>query len=211
MKTLSWIPQSVFYHIYPLGMFGAPKQNDFSAPVENRLDILYSWLDHLQWLGVNALYLGPIFESGQHGYDTTDYFKIDRRLGDVQSFKKLADEIHRRGMRIILDGVFNHVGRSHFAFRDVQMNGQNSDYVSWFADLEFNRQNPLGDPFTYATWDGHFSLPKLNLKNSGVREYLLSAVRYWMDTWQIDGLRLDAADVLDIDFIKELNRFNKNN
>jgi glycosidase len=190
-------------------MFGAPKQNDFSSPVEYRLDILYSWLDHLQWLGVNTIYLGPIFESEQHGYDTMDYFKIDRRLGDEQSFKNLVNEIHRRDMRIVLDGVFNHVGRSHFAFRDVQMKGQNSDYVSWFAGLEFNRQNPLGDLFTYATWDGHFSLPKLNLKNPTVREYLLSAVRYWMDTWQIDGLRLDAADVLDFEFIEGLNKLTK--
>ncbi|MAT41695.1 MAG: alpha-amylase [Anaerolineaceae bacterium] len=209
MKTPSWIPQSNFYHIYPLGMFGAPKKNDFSSPVEYRLDILYSWLDHLEWLGVNTIYLGPIFESEKHGYDTMDYFKIDRRLGDETSFKKLADEIHRRDMRIILDGVFNHVGRSHFAFRDVQMKGQNSDYASWFAGLEFNRQSPLGDPFTYATWDGHFSLPKLNLKKPTVREYLLSAVRYWMDTWQIDGLRLDAADCLDFEFIEDLNKLTK--
>ncbi len=209
MKTISWVPQSVFYHIYPLGMFGAPKQNDFSSPVVNRLDILYSWLDHLQWLGVNAIYLGPIFESGQHGYDTADYFKIDRRLGDELSFRNLTNEIHRRGMRVVLDGVFNHVGRSHFAFRDVQLNGESSEYVSWFAGLEFNKHNPAGDPFTYATWDGHYSLPKLNLKNPTVREHLLSAVRYWMDTWQIDGLRLDAADVLDFEFIKELNHLTK--
>lgn len=209
MKIPSWVPQSVFYHIYPLGMFGAPKQNDVSAPVVNRLNVLYSWLDHLQWLGINALYLGPIFESEQHGYDTIDYFKIDRRLGDEQSFTKLVGEIHNRGMRIVLDGVFNHVGRSHFAFQDLQKNGLDSEYAAWFAGLDFNSRSPLGDPFTYDTWDGHFSLPKLNLKNLAVREYLLSAVTYWINTWQIDGLRLDAADVLDFEFIKELNHQTK--
>ncbi len=190
-------------------MVGAPQQNDFLAKVENRLDLLYSWFDHLQWLGVNAVYLGPVFESGQHGYDTSDYFKIDRRLGDEHSFKKLVDELHRRDMRIVLDGVFNHVGRAHFAFRDVQEKGEQSPYADWFAGLDFHQHNPLGDPFTYHTWDGHFSLPKLNLKNPAVREYLLSAARYWINTWQIDGLRLDAADCLDFGFIEQLNQLTK--
>jgi len=157
MNTPTWAKQSTFYHIYPLGMFGAPKENQFDQGDLYKLDQLYSWLDHLQWLGITAIYLGPIFESGTHGYDTTDFYKIDRRLGDQDSFKRLVDEIHRRGMKLVLDGVFNHVGRSHFAFRDLQINGQQSAYQDWFAGLDFSQSNPYGDPFTYQTWGGHFT------------------------------------------------------
>lgn len=204
MNTPAWVKQSIFYHIYPLGMFGAAKENSFDGVVDYKLDQMYSWLDHLQWLGVNAIYLGPVFESATHGYDTVDYYKIDSRLGDEESFTRLVDEIHRRGMKVVLDGVFNHVGRAHFAFRDVQYHGQASHYGNWFAGLDFSQSNPYGDPFTYQTWGGHFSLPKLNLHNPETRAHLLNAVRFWMERWQIDGLRLDAADNLDHGFLQDL-------
>jgi glycosidase len=207
MQTPNWTKDAFFYHIYPLGLLDAPVDNQFHLPPEPRLKNLYPWLDHLQWLGVNALYLGPLFQSGRHGYDTSDYFLVDRRLGSNQDMKELADEIHRRGMRLILDGVFNHTGRSFWAFRDIQVNGQASAYTGWYEGLRFDEHNSSGDPFTYQNWAGHDSLPKLNLTNPDVRNHLLAAVQFWMDEWEIDGLRLDAADCIDINFWQELRRF----
>lgn len=194
MNTPHWVKDAIFYHIYPLGLLGAPAENSFALPSEYRLEGLYSWLDHLQWLGVNAIYLGPVFQSNQHGYDTADLFHIDRRLGDNQTMKYLSQEIHRRGMRLVLDGVFNHVGRSFWAFRDLQIRGQHSAYKDWFSGIRFDQQNPYGEPFTYDTWDGHYSLPKLNLNHPAVCNHLLDAVQMWIKDWDIDGLRLDAAD-----------------
>ena len=113
-----WLQDAVVYHIYPLGLTGAPRRNDFRAAPIPRLEQLYPWLDHIQGLGANTLYLGPLFESSAHGYDTADYFQVDRRLGTRETLSNLACEIHRRGMRLVLDGVFNHVGRDFWAFKD---------------------------------------------------------------------------------------------
>ncbi|TDX48460.1 alpha-amylase family glycosyl hydrolase [Orenia marismortui] len=200
----SWANDSVFYHIYPLGLCGAPKENDFSLPVNYRLDKLYDWVDHLKDLGINAMYLGPVFESNSHGYDTKDYYQVDRRLGDNQSLAKLIAYLQDNGIRVILDGVFNHVGREFWAFKDVLEKQQDSKYCNWFAGLDFNYQSPYGDPFTYEAWEGHYNLVKLNLKNKDVKEYLFNAVKEWIDQFNIDGLRLDAADCLDKNFIVEL-------
>ena len=154
---------SIFYHIYPLGACGAPHFNDFQSAPEPRLRQILGWLDHIQSLGANALYLGPVFESNSHGYDTADYFHVDRRLGARADLAELARALHSRGMRLVLDGVFNHVGRNFWAFRDLQENGVNSPYRNWFADLRFDQRSPYGDPFSYAAWNGHFDLIKLNL------------------------------------------------
>lgn len=205
----SWINNSIFYHIYPLGMLDAPRQNDFhSAPV-HRLEALYPWLDHIQRLGANTLYLGPLFESSVHGYDTADYYHVDRRLGDRSTLANLAREIHHRGMRLVLDGVFNHVGRDFWAFRDLLANRESSPYRGWFHNLDFSRRSPYGDPFSYEGWSGHYSLIKLNHANSDVRNHLYGAIQMWLDTFEIDGLRLDAADQLPTDFLEELARFTR--
>ena len=202
----TWAQDAFFYHIYPLGLCGAPRSNDFqSAPVP-RLDALYPWLDHIQGLGANALYLGPLFESGTHGYDTADYYHVDRRLGERATLAAFSREVHRRGMRLVLDGVFNHVGRAFWAFRDLQANKSASPYTGWFEGLDFSRRSPLGDPFTYQTWGGHYSLVKLNLANPEVRQHLFEALRMWVEEFEIDGLRLDAADELSEDFLPELAR-----
>jgi glycosidase len=200
-----WIENAVFYHIYPLGLCGAPHQNDFSSSLQPRLQRLTAWRDHILGLGCNTVYLGPLFESSSHGYDTADYFHVDRRLGTNQTLIDLVADFHAHGIRVILDGVFNHVGRNFWAFRDVQENGQNSAYTNWFAGLKFGTPNRYGDPFTYDTWNGFDSLVKLNLKNPQVRAHLLEAVRQWITDYQIDGLRLDTADCLDLDFQKELS------
>ncbi|WP_297213471.1 alpha-amylase family glycosyl hydrolase [uncultured Flavonifractor sp.] len=203
-----WSTKSVFYHIYPLGFCGAPEYNDFGAPVQ-RLEQLRAWIPHLKELGVNALYLGPVFQSVKHGYDTADYFQIDCRLGDNQSFAKLCGELHENGIRVVLDGVFNHVGRAFWAFKDVQEKGQASPYCGWFHNLNFGGPSPMGDPFWYDSWQGHYELVKLNLRNPQVVDHLLEAVTMWMDAFHIDGLRLDAADCVDFDFFRTLKGFVK--
>ncbi len=156
---------------------------------------------------INAVYFSPIFQSSYHGYDTKDYYKVDERLGTNADFKEVCEQLHKNDIRIILDGVFNHVGREFWAFKDVQINGVNSKYCSWFADLNFNSKSPMGDEFNYQSWNGCYDLVKLNLKNEEVRNHLLQAVSTWIDEFDIDGLRLDAADSIDFEFFKVLKRF----
>ena len=204
MKTPEWVRNAIFYHIYPLGLLDAPRYNDASISAAQRINQLYPWLDHIQSLGANALYLGPLMESESHGYDTRNYFLLDRRLGSNQDLQNLVREVHRRGMHIILDGVFNHSGRSFWAFEDILQNQQQSAYRDWYQGLRFGQGNPRGDSFDYQTWDGHYSLPKFNLANPQVRQHLLQAIQFWIDTFDIDGLRLDAADHVQIDFWQEL-------
>ena len=202
-----WINNSVFYHIYPLGFCGCPEYNDGNT--EYRLNKLIDWIPHLKKMGVNALYLGPVFESLKHGYDTSDYYKIDCRLGDNASFKKICEELHANGIKVILDGVFNHVGRDFWAFKDVQKYGSNSQYCGWFQNLTFNGRSPYDDPFWYEGWSGHYDLVKLNLYNQAVVDHLIGAVSMWMDEFKIDGLRLDAADCIEPNFFRALRRFCK--
>ena len=202
-----WAHDAVFYHIYPLGLCDAPPRNDFSAAAQPRLERIHAWIPHLRELGINALYLGPLFESTAHGYDTADYYQVDRRLGTRETLARLVAELHANGVRVILDGVFNHVGRDFWAFRDVRANGPRSPYAGWFQGLNFGGRSPRGDPFTYETWAGYYELVKLNLRNPEARQHLLDAVRHWIQDYDIDGLRLDVADALDLDFQKELARF----
>lgn len=199
---MSYINESVIYNIYPIGFCGAPKVNDFKQ--EYRLDKIYDWIEHMKKMSVNVLVLNPVFESTRHGYDTIDYRKIDSRLGDNNSFKKICETLHKNGIKIILDGVFNHVGRDFFAFKDIQQNLQNSRYCSWFQNINFWNRSPYGDNFSYEGWSGYYDLVKLNLGNPEVVDYLLKSVEFWIDEFDIDGLRLDAADCIDIEFFKNL-------
>lgn len=157
-------------------------------------------------LGINALYLGPVFDSGCHGYDTHDFNKIDPRLGTNEDFRNFAKALKDADIHLILDGVFNHVGRGFFAVEDIKKNREASPYCDWISGLRFDRDNKYGDGFGYDNWGGHDLLPKLNLKNPKVREYLLDAVDMWIDEFGISGLRLDAADCIDHDFFRELRR-----
>lgn len=203
---ISWLDNAVFYHLYPLGCLNAPRDNNLHDSITHRLPDLHGWLDHIISLGCNALYLGPIFESSSHGYDTIDYKRIDRRLGDNADMKAFSEDLHRRGMKLILDAVLNHTGRDFPQFQDVVTNREQSVYKDWIHGLDFTKSSPKGDPFTYNSWAGHYSLVKLNLQNQEVREHLFSAIKYWIDEWQIDGLRLDAADCLALDFLGELRQ-----
>lgn len=201
-----WSEQSIFYHIYPLGCFGAPPKNDqISHPVP-RIKELEQWIPHLKDLHINALYLGPLFESSSHGYDTIDYYRVDRRLGDNRSLQETIALLHQNGIKVILDAVFNHSGRDFFAFRDLQTHEQNSVYREWFSGINFRSTSPYGDAFRYEGWNDHYDLVKLNLQNTEVISYLLQAVTYWVEYFHIDGLRMDAADCMDIPFLQILNR-----
>lgn len=199
---MSYINESIIYNIYPLGFGGAPREND--GKLEYRLDKIYDCIDHLKQMSVNALVFNPLFESSRHGYDTIDYRRIDCRLGDNEAFKRICDTLHKNGIRVLLDGVFNHVGRDFFAFKDVQQKLYNSRYCGWFENLNFGGGSPMGDPFWYEGWAGCYDLVKLNLRNEEVVSYLLDSVRFWIDEFDIDGLRLDAADCIDLDFFKRL-------
>ena len=198
---------SIFYHIYPLGALGAPHRNDFSSQPVPRLREMLNWLDHIQSLGANGIYLGPVFESSSHGYDTANYYEIDRRLGTREDLKAFANELKTRDMRLVLDGVFNHVGRHFWAFRDVLANGKRSAWRDWFAGLRFDQTSPMGDPFSYEAWNGHFELVKLKLSHPAVKEHLFGAITMWKEEFDIDGIRLDAADSLSFDFMRELRSY----
>lgn len=200
-----WYEKGVFYHIYPLGMTGAPKENH-EAAVCDRFEELNQWIPHIRSLGCNAIYIGPLFESSAHGYDTRDYKIIDRRLGHNNSFKNYVTLCHDAGIKVVVDGVFNHTGREFFAFRDIQSNREASLYKDWYRGINFGWGSPLGDSFGYEAWQGHYELPCLNLKNPDVRQYLFDVISYWVKEFNIDGIRLDCANVMDFDFMKELRR-----
>ena len=199
----SWAADAVFYHLFPLGCLGAPEHNLMDGAPVDRLSGLTGWIDHIADLGANAVLLGPVFESSKHGYDVADYFRVDRRLGDDAALARVCREMHRRGMRVVLDAVFNHTGREFWAFRDVREHGSASRYRDWYH-FDFSRRSPEGDTFHYKGWAGHYDLAKLNLGNPEVREHLFDAVRSWIERFDIDGLRLDAADSLDPDFRRRL-------
>ncbi len=202
-NATQWARDTVFYHLFPLGSTGAPERNDFAGAPSDRLRALHEWLPYLQELGVNALLLGPVLESSAHGYDTADLFTVDRRLGSNADFTAFVAACHGRGLRVVLDAVFHHVGRDFWAFRDVQARGAASPYRNWFF-LDFAGRSPAGDAFSFEGWDGHFDLVKLDTANPEVREHLFSAARLWFSEFGVDGLRLDAADVLEPGFQREL-------
>jgi len=199
-----WSRDAVFYHIYPLGLLDAPRQNTPDTPAASRLPGLAAWAPHIRSLGANAVYLGPVFESATHGYDTLDYRAVDRRLGTNEDLKALVEAWHAQGIRVILDAVLNHVSRDAAPFRDLRERGEASPYRDWFANVRFGQRSPLGDPFMYEAWSFHYELAKLNLKNPEVRDWLFDTVRFWFREFGIDGLRLDAADVMDKTFLREL-------
>lgn len=205
-----WAYESVFYQIFPIGMLGAPRENDdveADFKVTNRLaKIDEDWLDHFEKLGINAIYFSPIFESDSHGYNTRDYRLIDRRLGTNKDFTDLVKRLHDRGIKVVIDGVFNHVGRGFFAFRDVIKNRENSKYKDWF-NINFGGNSEFNDGLWYEGWEGCYDLVKLNLSNEEVINYLLESVKIWVEDFDIDGIRLDVAYLLDRNFLKRLRSY----
>ncbi len=202
---MAWYDEAVFYHIYPLGLTGAPKQNTYSEPV-HRLNTLIPWISHIKEIGCNAIYIGPLFESVGHGYETTDYKKLDSRLGTNEDLTNFVSECHKVGIRVILDGVFNHTGRDFFAFQDIKNNRENSQYKDWYCNVNFWGNNSFNDGFSYENWGGYDLLAKLNQHNPAVRDYICDVIRFWVKEFDIDGIRLDAADVMDFGYMKALRQ-----
>ena len=199
-----WFEESVLYQIYPFGFCGAPRKND--GVLVPRIRKVIDYIPHLVRLNINAVYFCPVFESTAHGYDTADFARIDARLGSNEEFVKVCNKLHENGIKVILDGVFNHVGRDFFAFRDVLENKYNSVYKDWFH-ISFDGNSCYNDGFWYEGWEGHFELVKLNLDNPEVKRYLLERVGEWIDQFEIDGLRLDVAYMLNRQFMRELRSF----
>lgn len=196
-----WAYESVFYQIYPLGFCGAPFEND--GILKHRIRKMMDWIPHIKKLGTNAIYFSPLFESDTHGYNTRDYQKLDVRLGTNEDFKAVCDKLHKADIKIVLDGVFNHVGRGFFAFQDVIQNRENSRYLHWFH-IDLGGNSNYNDGLWYEGWEGNYDLVKLNLRNEEVVNYLLDSVKFWIEEFDIDGLRLDVAYCLDHDFIRRL-------
>ncbi|MCC8104832.1 MAG: alpha-amylase [Clostridiales bacterium] len=198
-----WYDNTVFYHMYPLGMSGAPYYNN-EEQVVHRFNELEKWLPHIRDLECGAIYIGPLFESTSHGYDTKDYKKVDRRLGDNEDFKRFVKKAHELGLKVVVDGVFNHTGREFFAFQDIQQHREGSRYCGWYKGINFWGNNPYNDGFGYEAWRNCFELVNLNLQNREVKDYLFDVIRFWIHEFDIDGIRLDCADCLDFDFMKEM-------
>ena len=199
-----WAYESVFYQIYPLGFCGAPFEND--GVLTHRIKKVSDWIPHIQKLGANAIYFSPVFESDTHGYNTRDFQKIDTRLGTNEDFADVCERLHAAGIKVVLDGVFNHVGRGFWAFQDVLEKRWDSPYKDWFH-ISFDGNSNYNDGLWYEGWEGNYDLVKLNLRHPDVKQHIFDSVRFWVENFDIDGLRLDVAYCLDHDFVRELRSF----
>ena len=198
-----WYNDAIFYHIYTFSLARAPFYNDYAEEGHGLAEIT-KWIPHIREMGCDAVLFSPVLQSRSHGYDVTDYFRVDSRIGSNAEFRSLVETFHEAGIRVVLDSVLNHCGRDFFAFRELQKGDRK--YTDWFSGVDFSRESPLGDPFTYDTWSGYFELVKFNLKNDETSAYLLDAVRFWIDEFAVDGLRLDSANVMDFDFMRRLRK-----
>lgn len=199
-----WAYENTFYQIYPLGFCGAPTEND--GVLANRIKKVSDWVPHLEKLGIGGVYFSPVFESDNHGYDTRNYSKIDCRLGSNEDFAAVCKDLHDAGIKVVLDGVFNHVGRGFWAFQDVLKNRESSAYRDWF-NINFSGNDGYNDGLWYEGWEGHYELVKLNLNNGNVVDHLLWCVGKWIDEFDIDGIRLDVAYMLNEDFMRKLRTY----
>jgi cyclomaltodextrinase len=205
-----WVRDAVFYQVFPDRFSKSGRQGEVAdlapwgaAPTRENffggdLPGITEKLDHLERLGATALYMTPIFKAGSnHRYDTHDYFQVDPLLGDDGALRELVDEAHRKNIRVILDGVFNHVGDGFWAFEDLRINGDRSTYRDWFLARELPLET---EPPNYQTCGGAAFLPKLNPANADVRDHVLRVATHWIDQAGIDGWRLDVPWKVPHDF-----------
>ena len=195
--------ENIIYQIYPLGACDALKGGDES---EHKILKLMDYVPHLKKLGITTVLLNPMWQCDYHGYVTSDFYKVDKRLGTNEDLKKVCDEFNKEGISIVFDGVFNHVGRNFFAFLDVKENKWDSKYKNWF-NISFDGNSNYNDGFWYEGWEGHFELVKLNLCDPELKKYIFDVVKFWIDTYGIKGLRLDVAYCLNLDFLRELRQY----
>lgn len=201
-----WYEEAEFYHIYPIGLLGAPRRNEGGEVVHRLERLTEEWLPYLKETGFGAVYIGPLFESVSHGYDTTDYKLVDRRLGDNGDFKRFVSVAHDLGIRVVVDGVFNHTGREFFAFRDIREKKWDSPFRNWYKGVNLDGNSSYQDGFSYESWRGCAELVNLNPWEEAVREYLLGVIDFWIEEFDIDGIRLDCADCLEFSFMEEMRR-----
>lgn len=199
-----WFDEAVIYQIYPLGLCGAPAEND--GVQAHRILRILDWVDHIKRTGADTVLFNPLFDSDKHGYDTRDYFTVDPRLGTNEDFRQVCAALHAAGLRVMLDGVFNHVGRGFWAFRDLREKKWDSPYRDWFH-VGFDGDTAFHDGFWYEAWEGHYELVKLNLQNPDVVRHQFDAIRSWVEQFDIDGLRLDVAYCLSLDYLRQLRAF----
>lgn len=211
-KIPQWLPQAVFYNIFPDSFVSSAKQKDKTASVNGvtvsshyggGLKDVISKLGYIQELGCNAIYFNPFFLArAYHKYDTVDYLSIDPLIGDEKELSDLVNKAHKRGMHIIIDGVFNHCGSSFFAFSDVLKNQKKSLFKDWFYDLSFPVVYPPkeGERPNYACFGYEKEMPKLNTSNPDVISYFLKVIDKWIGKFGIDGFRFDTSDEVDDGF-----------
>ena len=186
-----WISTALWWQVYPLGFVGAETAAGAEHQVTHRLGHICAWLDYAVELGASGLALGPIFASSTHGYDTVDHFRIDPRLGDDADFDDLLRAVHQRGLKLLLDGVFNHVGRGFPAFQLVLADGPRAPPASWFR-LSWPAGAVAGCEPCYADFEGHRQLVALNHDEPAVTDYVAAVMNHWLARGA-DGWRLDAA------------------
>lgn len=215
LRPPDWVSSTVFYQIFPDRFYNGNTENDpenvanwdekpqtdnfFGGDLEG----IESKLDYLVELGINGLYLNPLFKSPtNHRYDTTDYYEIDPILGDISDLKSLVESAHEKGIRVILDGVFNHSGENFSRFLDVKKKGSDSNYWDWYEIDDFPVETEP-EP-NYRCWAGVSSMPEFDRSNPEVRKYLLDIVQYWIEETDIDGWRLDTTHYLEPGFVREV-------
>lgn len=221
-----WAKQTVWYQIFPERFANGDTSNDpagtlpWGSKAPDRQDFfggdlqgVLDHLDHLEALGVNGIYFCPLFEAySNHKYDTIDYLKVDPAFGDEALLKKLIQECHKRGIKVMLDAVFNHMGDTSPQWQDVIKNGADSPYADWFHIHEFPVSYTPGDDFeeakdlTYDVFAFTPHMPKLNTANPEVQEYLLHIAKYWIEEFDIDAWRLDVANEVDHHFWKRFRQ-----
>lgn len=199
------------YHVFPLG---ALKESDWSGDHAGywgtnsagfrNIRELTSLIPHLQGLRADSILLGPIFKSETHGYDVTDMYQLDPRLGNNEDLKQMVVSFQAAGFHVFFDAVWNHSSRHHFAYRDLREKGRNSPFAAWYRNIQFDKPNLCGDPFTVDCWAGFQELPAFDLRNPAVERELIHCAEYWMDEFGIDGIRIDAAQDMDLGFLKHL-------
>ncbi len=200
----------IIYHIYSFGMCASLYHNDFCMAHDNKLQILEGELENIKNKGFTTILFGPVCESIFHGYDTVDYFNVDRRLGNNQMMKSFCKKAHELGLKIIFDAVFNHTGRLFFAFKDIQKNREKSKFLKWYKNIDFLKNSEFNDGFDYEGWQGSKDLVKLNLTDIEVQNYLFSVIDFWIKEFDVDGLRVDAAHLMDKTFLRKIAVFSKN-
>lgn len=211
-----WAPNSVIYQIFPTRFAtteNVPEEEWYQAPISSMMDLkgnlqgIISRLDYLKGLGVDVLYLNPIFRSDScHKYDTYDYYLVDPSLGTNEDLKELVQQAHARDMKVLLDGVFNHTSQQFFAFKDIMEKEAESKYLDWYFIEGFPLQMEWGKKPNFKCFSYFGGMPKLNLKNPIVEEYFINVGTYWIREFDIDGWRLDVADEISHRFWKNFAR-----